>query len=512
MSLARKLLAGSGLSFIDQALKIASAFFLTPIIVTALGAGPYGVWCVIIAVFAQYGWLDMGLGVSMPRFFAKALGMKNADDIQSLAGTGKAIFLIVAAASLAITVVMAWQSPAWFASSGAGQDIRTVVAVFGSFLAVQTLCQLQLGYLKGHLRYDLIAFASICRVMLSGILFYVFLTNGHGLLSLAVIQAGCGIIECLLLVLFAHGLQPPLRPLLSHFKKQKAVEVIKYSAVAYLMVAGQNLRNTLDPIIVAATAGEDAVTGYALGNRFPVLFVDIAHILAGGQLLSLFSRYIGEGDQAGLRKAFFFASKMCAVIAVFGSSMMWMFGLPFLQRWIPVHADAAWQVMIPAILPKALYIAQTPSIVLLLALAQHRRLAWIDWAAGACNVGMSWWLASRMGAPGVAWATCIEQSLVCGIIWPLLSAKAAGMGFGEAWRGLLAWPILRSSLILAPCAMLTFYARPDYLNLISIGIACSVWFVTASMLTMNADERVWMAKLMPVMRRFAKIKSEIAAD
>jgi O-antigen/teichoic acid export membrane protein len=503
MSLARKLLAGSGLSFFDQALKIASAFFLTPIIVNALGAGPYGAWCVIIAVFAQYGWLDLGLGVSMPRFFAKAVGRKDVGEIQSLASTGKAIFLLVAAASLAITTVVAWQSPAWFASSGAGPDVRTVVAVFGSFLAVQTLCQLQLGYLKGHLRYDLIATASICRVLLSGILFYVFLTHGHGLLSIAVIQAGCGVMESLLLVLFARGLQPPLRPLLSHFQKQKAVEVMKYSAVAYLMMAGLNLRNTLDPIIIAARAGEDAVTGYALGNRFPVLFVDIAHILAGGQLLSLFSRYIGEGDQEGLRKAFLFASKVCAAIAVYGSALMWMFGLSFLQRWIPAQADAAWQVMIAAILPKALYIAQTPSMVLLLALAQHRRLAWIDWAAGACNVCMTWWLAGRMGAPGAAWATCIEQSLVCGILWPLLSAKAAGMGFGEAWRRLLAWPIARSTLILAPCALLMFYARPDYLNLIAIGFACTVWFVAGSMLTMNVEERIWMARLMPLMRRFA---------
>lgn len=503
MSLARKLLAGSGLSFIDQALKMASAFFLTPIIVSALGAGPYGAWCVIIAVFAQYGWLDLGLGVSMPRFFAKAVGRKDAGEIQSLAGTGKAIFLMVATASLAITCVVAWQSPAWFASSGAGPDVRTVVAVFGSFLAVQSLCQLHLGYLKGHLRYDLIATASICRVLLSGILFYIFLTHGYGLLSLAAIQAGCGVMECLLLVRFAHGLQPSLRPLLSHFQKQKAVEVMKYSAVAYLMMAGLNLRNTLDPIIIAARAGEEAVTGYALGNRFPVLFVDIAHILAGGQLLSLFSRYIGEEDQTGLRKAFFFASKMCAVIAVFGAAMMWMFGQPFLQRWISVQADVAWQVMVPAIMPKALYIAQTPSMVLLLALAQHRRLAWIDWAAGACNVGLTWWLAGRIGAPGAAWATCIEQSLVCGILWPLLGAKAGGMGFGEAWRRLLAWPILRSCLILSPCALLMFYARPDYLNLISIGIACSVWFIAGSVLTMNAEERIWLARLMPMMRRFA---------
>ncbi len=55
MSLARRFLAGSTLSLIDQVVKIASAFILTPIIVSGLGDHAYGAWCVLIAVFAQYG-------------------------------------------------------------------------------------------------------------------------------------------------------------------------------------------------------------------------------------------------------------------------------------------------------------------------------------------------------------------------------------------------------------------------------------------------------------------------
>lgn len=506
MSLSRRFLAGASWGLIDQALKIASAFILTPIIVGALGAGPYGVWCVIIAVFAQYGWLDLGLAVSVPRFFAKAMGKNDRSEIQSLASTCRVIFSVVAVLSLVATAFVAWQAPAWFSSSADGSDATLIMGVFGSFLAVQTLCQLQLGYLKGHLCYDRIAMASICRVLLSGVLFYVFLNRGYGLVAVAVIQAGCGVMECLLLVLFARRLEPPLRPRFGDFQKNKAIELLKYSAVAYAMMAGLNLRNTLDPIIVAAQAGEAAVTGYALGNRFPVLFVDLAHILAGGQLLSLFSRFVGNDDHAGLKRAYLFASTTCATVAAFGAAMMWLFGSTFLQRWIPDQAAAAWAVMIPAVLPKALYIAQTPSMVILLAMARHRRLAVIDWVAGALNLALTWWLTGRMGAPGAAWATCAEQSFVCALIWPILGAKAAGLTFSSVWIRQLAVPILRASVVLAPCIWLRRYAEPDYLSLITLGTISCIWFVAVNILLLSDEERQWLVKFMPFLRSFVRGK------
>ncbi len=504
MSLARRFLAGSGLSLVDQVLKMASAFVLTPIIVSGLGAGPYGAWCVLIAVFAQYGWLDLGLGVSMPRFFAKAIGRKDEGEVRALAGTGAMIFLVIAVTSLLLTLAVAWQAPGWFKGSGAAEVMSSVVLVFGTFLAVQTTSQLYLGYLKGHLRYDRIALASIFRVLLSGGLIVLCMQRGWGLLGLAVVHAGCGIVECLMLITFARRLQPPLQPSLADFQKAKAVELFKYSIAAYLMMAGQNLRNSLDPIIIAAQAGEQAVTGYALGNRFPVLFVDLAHILAGGQLLSLFSHYYGNQDHDGLKRAYAFACKVCAAIGVFGAAMMWLFGEPFLQRWIPEHSLVAWQVMMPAVLPKALFIAQTPSMVLLLAMARHRRLAGIDWFAGACNLLMTWWLTRRLGAPGAAWATCVEQSIVCGLLWPALGSRVSGIGFAQTWLRLLAGPAARAALVLLPCLWFRQLARPDYLYLIIIGAASCLWFFVGHGLLLSLEERQWAVKLMPFLKRFVR--------
>ena len=502
MSLARRFLAGSSLSLVDQVVKMASAFILTPIIVSGLGSSLYGSWCLLVAVFAQYGWLDLGLSVSMPRFLSKAVSGNKSDEIRTLAGTGAVIFIGVAVVSLLTTILVAWRAPYWLAGSEAADVVRSVVLVFGSFLAVQTTSQLYLGYLKAHVRYDKIALASIFRVVVTGVLFVICIRKGWGLLGVASIHAGCGVVECLMLIAFARRLEPPLQVDLQAFSKPKAVEVMKYAFIAYLIMAGQSLRSSVQPIIIAYQAGEEAVTGYALGTRFPILFVDLAHIVAGGQLLTLFSRYVGTNDTEGLKKAFVFASRMCASLAVLGGGMMWLFGQPFLQRWIPGHALVAWQSLLPSVLPKALFVAQTPSMVLLLALAKHRRLAEADWVAGLCNVAMTWWLAARLGGQGAAIATCIEQSLVCGILWPLLAARGAEMRFVQVWGGLFAWPVLRAALLLSPCALMLPWARPDYPSLIIIGVVSCAWFGLVSLFTMPQEEKTWLLKLMPFLRKF----------
>lgn len=497
MNFARRIATGAGLSLIDQVVKIASAFILTPMLVAGLGDGPYGVWCVLMAVFAQYGWLDLGLSISFPRFFARALGSKDAEQLRVLAGTGATTFGTVAVISFGITLVVAWLAPGWFPTMGSPQTARGIVLAFGSFLAVQTACQIFQGYLKGQLRYDRIAQASIFKVMLSSCLIWWSLNKGWGLMGIACIHAACGIMECGIMMFFAHRIEPPLLFSYRDFEKSKAVEILKYSFVAYVMMAGQSLRNTMDPIIVAMQAGDAAVTGYALGNRFPVLFVDLAHIVAGGQLLSLFSHYVGSGDKEGLMRQFRIASRACATVAVLGTGMMWLFGLTFLQRWVPLQAEAAWAVMLPAVLPKALYISQTPSMVLLLAMARHKRLAVIDWIAGTINLALSWHLVARMGAPGAAWATCFEQSLVCAFIWPWLASRVAGISFAQIWASLLVWPLLRAVLVLAPCALLLRWARPDYIVLTVIGLVSCTWFVIGTVLVMTRDERAGVLRMLP---------------
>lgn len=502
MNLARRFLFGSGLSLTDQVVKIASAFIITPIIVNGLGKDLYGAWSLLIAVFAQYGWLDLGLSVSMPRFFSKAIGSKDPASIRSLASTGAGIFLAVAILSLAITAVVAWLAPAWFEASKAAEVARSVVIVFGTFLAVQTTAQLSLGYLKGHLRYDKIALASIIRVTLTGVLFVICIQRGWGLLGISLIHAGCGILECIMLIAFSRSLQPPLAASLREFSQPMARELLGYSAAAYVLNASAHLRSTFQPIIIAYVISEAAVTDYSLGSRFPILFVDLAHIVAGGQLMALFSRLAGPAHHEDLKRAFVFASRMCAAIAVLGAGMMWMFGLPFLQRWIPAHAAEAWSVLAPSVLPKALFIAQTPSMAVLLALARHKRLAAWDWAGGLCNVALTWWLCAKIGPAGAGWATCVEQSLICAILWPLLAARALKISFTEVWTRMLAWPILRAALVLAPCALLLQFAKPDYLILTAIGLVSCAWFAIASLLTLGAEEKSWLLKLMPFLARF----------
>jgi O-antigen/teichoic acid export membrane protein len=188
-SITRRLVAGSSLSLIDQGLKIVSAFVLTPMIVSGLGDEVYGAWCVLIAVFAQYGWLDLGLGISMPRFFSMALGAKDENKVATLAATGGIVFMFITIASIVASLAVAWLAPQWFENRDVVQVIRLVVLVMSVFFAMQTASQVHLAYLKGHLRYDLIAAASIVRVIFTGALIIVSLRQNWGLVGIAAVHA-----------------------------------------------------------------------------------------------------------------------------------------------------------------------------------------------------------------------------------------------------------------------------------------------------------------------------------
>lgn len=487
MSTSRRFLSGSALGMLDQAIKIASALVLTPMLVAGLGTESYGVWCVVMAIFAQYGWLDLGLGLALPRFFGKAVGSHDGTRIRSLAGTGAGILTTTISAAILATAALMWFVPGWI--PGNISDARWLLLICGSLTVIQMGTLLFTAYLKSHLRYDLIAVASICRIMLVSALIWLGLKQHLGLAGLAGAHALCILMETILLVSFARRQIPSLRPRLSDFQWATAKEVLKYSSVSFAMTAGQTIRSSLDPIIVAARVNAAAVTGYSLGNRFPMLFVDLAHILVGGQLLSYFSLHAGPADEEKVRESHWFATRGCASLAVLGGGLMWLMGHPFLLRWVPADAEAAWAVMGPTIIPKALFVAQTPNIVFLLAIGRHHKLAGLDWLGGLLNVALSWWLAASLGAPGVAWATCIEQSLVCVLLLPLLVSQVTGISFGNIWWSRFMWPLLRAGLVLLPCFLLAPMLQPDYTVITIATMACSVWFFAVIWLFLSQREK-----------------------
>src|SRR6187551_2446391 len=90
------------------AVTIVSGLLLTPIIVDALGTEQYGIWAVIGSVLAFIGLLDIGIAPSVIRFSAEQRGRKAQEETSTLASTALAIYLVIFAVAIVITLVLAW--------------------------------------------------------------------------------------------------------------------------------------------------------------------------------------------------------------------------------------------------------------------------------------------------------------------------------------------------------------------------------------------------------------------
>ena len=86
-----------GSNYLLYAASILSGLVLTPIIIDALGKEGYGVWVFIGSVTIVLRLLDFGITPTVVRFTAFHRGRKAPDDINALASTSLAVFVLLGA-------------------------------------------------------------------------------------------------------------------------------------------------------------------------------------------------------------------------------------------------------------------------------------------------------------------------------------------------------------------------------------------------------------------------------
>ena len=472
MALARRFLRGSVLNLTDQGLRFAAVFIMTPVMVGLLGQERYGLWVLLMSIVGHYALLDFGMSFSISRFFSRAIGAGDDDRLSSLISTSFLLMGRIAAVALVITAVGFLVVPAFGLDDGTTSLVRTIVLVYGIYLALGFPVRVFRSLLKSHLRYDLLVLASIVQIVVANVLIYWFLTNGYGLLSLALINVAAGVLEYAIVVVAA--LRTSFRGLSvgrNRVDSGDGREILRYSAVAFVEQMGNTLRSKIDPVIIGAVLGYSSVTLYAVGTRFPVYLTDIVGAVLGGQLLALFSQTQGRSGTAGESTGqFLVATRMSTVIAVFCGSSMIFYGTDFIERWMGAGFETSSRILIILTVPYVFSLMQYPCLSYIYSIAKHRYLAMVVFAAGAANVVLSLILVRFFGIDGVVWATFIEMIVVYLAVFPVMICRLTGIRLGHYYSNALLSPLGACLMILVPFFVA---ARPfleaDYGRLMLMG-------------------------------------------
>ena len=188
MGTAGKLIKGSIFRNIELIVLLGVTFFITPFIVHSLGNRMYGFWTLIGTFIGYYGLLDFGLSTAAARFISQSVGQDDIEEIGGVANTAFFLFSLIGAAAFLATLLTVAACPLFIHDSVDLALSRKIILLLGVAVAVGFPVRTYGGILISYVRYDLISYISIARIVLSNAAIYHYLGKGCGIMGVAVIS------------------------------------------------------------------------------------------------------------------------------------------------------------------------------------------------------------------------------------------------------------------------------------------------------------------------------------
>lgn len=407
----------------EQAIRIIVLFVTTPLMVEKLGEENYGVWLVAIAIIGYLRFFDLGVSFSGTRFLGRALGSEDEEEYDKVIEKLSYLFSRIGLCVLISSIILSAIVPLVASTDSPLSQSRYLLFGLGTTTAIRFWTQIFEVQLKSHVRYDLIALASICKTIVQGGLVIACLLAGFGLIALLIVFVFSDLINQLLLITFSKQVDSRTKFLFPRRRPDGIASLIRYSVYAMITNVGTTLRNGIDPLVVGAFSGLATVPVYSIGARFLTIFTDAINALFGGNFLAAFSQMDGRNDREQLIASFKRSVRLSASIATLGGSILMMVGPSFIERWMGTDFFQSGKILLILTPPTVLMLAQYPIWGFFFSQNKQHWLAVLTLCGGGLNLVLSIYLAGIYGVYGVILATAIELFTVFGLIVPYLVAR-----------------------------------------------------------------------------------------
>lgn len=321
----RRLWRGIGASIFSRLLTVLAPLITIPIALDSLGATAYGAWGAALSLTAFAGFADLGLGAGLMTKLAAALSDHSLSEARQLVSTAYVTLSVI----VGVFIAALWSSAIWVdygrlvGSSTGSREISGIVlvtlTVYLLNIVVSLIVRVQYAAQQIAVSNFWQGAGSIAGVLAT---FAVAATAAGPSLFIAVATAAPLVIATAnSLLFFTLGSGREYKPSLVLFRRAIARSLLlmggKFLAIHTLIA----ISTTTDSLIVANTAGLDAVPEYAIPARiFSVMAVATA--VLNGPLWPINVEAMKRGDlvwvAATTRKMAILAGSLSLVLGVIG--------------------------------------------------------------------------------------------------------------------------------------------------------------------------------------------------
>ncbi len=155
MDRGKKLLQGSLFSLIKTILLIVIGFFMLPFLIHNLGDKTYGLWVLVMTFIDYYILLRMGFSSATSRHLARAVGVKDTEEMSKISSTVFFLYLIISFLMIILTIILIFISGIIVKNSQNLKLFQKIILVLGINTAISPPFSVFGAILYAHMRYKI---------------------------------------------------------------------------------------------------------------------------------------------------------------------------------------------------------------------------------------------------------------------------------------------------------------------------------------------------------------------
>lgn len=393
-------------SWVRLAVQLAIGFVLSPFILHKLGDTAFGIWVLIFSLTAYYGLFDFGILAAVPRYVARFAVTHDTEALVRFVNTSLAACIVLGFLLFSITLVgshylgVVFKVPTDFIGPA-----RILLLLVGTDFAIGLPLHVFGCVLEGYQRFDWLNLTHICASVLRGLLIFVALSLGGGLLMIALVTVVVNVLRHLVCTRIVF-VTTPLRLGVKYVEKAMFSELMGFSLISLALTIAENLRFQSDAIVIGAFLSSAAITYYSIGLRLAEYPAGIVNSLA--QIFTpMASHFEASGDQMRLQRVFVVGNRACALVIFPLCAFLIILGREIIGVWVGVKYLSSYPVLLVLVISKTLLLAQACSTRMLVGLGRLRLLTLVVFLDGVANLILSIVLLRHFGILGVAIGTAI---------------------------------------------------------------------------------------------------------
>ena len=445
----------NALTFLAHAL---AAFFLSPLLVRALGDGLYGYWEVAVSILGYFGLGDLGVRPAIVHFAAQADAREDAGELNRFVNSAFVTLAVLAAAILLIAGPLSPFVPGWFGvESGFVSEAAWAFFLMVIMFAVTLPMNAITAVVIAKQRYDRTCQVDFIIVLLRTAGIVWVLQAGHGLVALALVHLATELIEMIWKMAIAFRLEPKLafRPKVA--SRAHARRLLGYGGLSFIIAIAMHLSQQTDAIVIGTIGMLEQVTFFALAAK--LLGYTRGLMVSMGRVLRPAISAIDAGDPDAPRTLAKLLTGSARALLVLSVPMVvyWIvMGGAFLEQWQgkALYRQEGTPVILGLIGGVFIHVSSDALVAWHYGTGRLKALAHFAAWEGLLNLALSIALYPWLGILGVALGTTLPAVIIHGVLMPRLVCRELDFRLSEWFVRVWSLPLLVGALVAAASLLL----------------------------------------------------------